>query len=564
MTELWNIVGGKVYDPANGIAGEVRELWIRDGRIVAAPQVAKTDSATFGTTKSAPPEVPYRTLDATGYVVFPGGIDMHSHVAGGKVNTGRAMLPEARRTGKHYEAAISQNSEFLPPGSLGIVPTTLATGYRYCGLGYTTVFDAAVAPLLARLAHRDLDEIPNLDTGCYLLVGNDRRLLELLASNRREDSLGYLAWLLNVARGYALKVVNPGGVESWKQGRSGDFADLDQELPDLPLTPRRILREIAELAVELKLPHPAHIHCNNLGHAGNYRTTLETMRTLAGLPAHLTHIQFHSYSGGVGDEGSFGSGVGPLVDWFNSHPELSVDVGQALFGPTISMTGDSAAAQYLARITGGRRFNHDLAGCGGCGVIPVEYKQHSLIHAWQFAIGLEWYLTAADPWRLALTTDHPNGAVFWRYPTLIRLLMDSAYRREVWQTLPRRVRERSTVAKLEREYSLAEICILTRAAPARLLGLADRGHLGPGAVADLAIYAPSDNYEEMFSVPVYTIHAGEIVVERGELRQLTTGTRLQATNVLPELLHSAGGIDLADWMAENLEMATVNFAFGEE
>ena len=52
---------------------------------------------------------------------------------------------------------------------------------------------------------------------------------------------------------------------------------------------------LIEAVDELGLPHPVHIHCNNLGHSGNYATTLDTMEIAAGHRAHITHIQFHSY-----------------------------------------------------------------------------------------------------------------------------------------------------------------------------------------------------------------------------------------------------------------------------
>ena len=50
---------GTVYDPTNGVDGEVRDIWIAEGRIVAAP----TD----------PNVRPSRTIDAGGLVVMPGG-----------------------------------------------------------------------------------------------------------------------------------------------------------------------------------------------------------------------------------------------------------------------------------------------------------------------------------------------------------------------------------------------------------------------------------------------------------------------------------------------------------
>ena len=60
---MLRIIGGKVYDPANGIDGQVREVCIADGRIVS-----HVDGG--------------RTIDASGMVVFPGGVDVHTHVAG--------------------------------------------------------------------------------------------------------------------------------------------------------------------------------------------------------------------------------------------------------------------------------------------------------------------------------------------------------------------------------------------------------------------------------------------------------------------------------------------------
>ncbi|GIT28836.1 MAG: hypothetical protein Ct9H300mP1_08820 [Planctomycetaceae bacterium] len=79
------ITGGTIYDPANGIDGDVGDIWIVDGRVVEAP--AEPDASAD------------RTLDANpGPVVMPGGIDMHCHIAGPKVNTARKMIPDEKRT----------------------------------------------------------------------------------------------------------------------------------------------------------------------------------------------------------------------------------------------------------------------------------------------------------------------------------------------------------------------------------------------------------------------------------------------------------------------------------
>ena len=69
---------------------------------------------------------------------------------------------------------------------------------------------------------------------------------------------------------------------------------------------------------------------------------------------------------------------------------------------------------------------------------------------------------------------------------------------------------------LDREYSLSEIAIVTRAGPARLLGLKDKGHLGVGADADVTIYDEQDNREEMFKTARYVLKDGQLFIKDHE------------------------------------------------
>ena len=91
-----------------------------------------------------------------------------------------------------------------------------------------------------------------------------------------------------------------------------------------------------------------------------------------------------------------------------------------------------------------------------------------------------------------------------------------------------RVKERSSLAGLSREYTLEEIAILTRAGPAKALGLASKGHLAPGADADLALYNPSADVEAMFAAPVAVIKGGVVVVRDGAIVRETRGRTLRA------------------------------------
>lgn len=503
------IVGGTVHDPANGVDGEVRDVCLEDGRIVA----------------EVPPGSP--ALDARGMVVMPGGVDIHSHVASSACNHARRLLPEEHAASPMAAPRLEPGQEPGRSGTGGTVPSTFTTGYRYAGLGYTTVFDAAVAPIQARHTHAEFDDTPIVDGGFFVLLGNDEFLLRQVETGERARARDYAAWMIGATGGYAIKLVNPGGVQAWKSGQRNITA-IDQPLGATRITPRAILETLTDAANDLGLPHPVHIHCNNLGVPGNAATTLETMDALAGRRAHFTHLQFHCY--GKGKEGGTGwsSEARQVMELVNANPLLSVDVGQVMFGPATTLSADGPV-EYLLHASSGRKWvNVDVELETGCGIVPYRYEERASISALQWAVGLELFLLAADPWRVVLSTDHPNGGSFESYPALIQLLMDRSVRDAQLKRVNHRLLAGSALADgLSREYTLNEIAIITRAGPARLLGLRHKGHLGIGADADLTIYARDRNLARMFSTPRFVIKGGVIVVEEGQLRRAPAGRRLR-------------------------------------
>jgi formylmethanofuran dehydrogenase subunit A len=493
---MLRIAGGRVYDPANGIAGEVRDVCVHDGRIVA--------------------DVPghARRIDARGMVVMPGGVDIHAHIAGPAVNAARKLAPEEHRADVLERTAIARS------GSGGTVPSTFATGYRYALLGYTTVVEAATPPLAARHTLAELRDTPVIDAACLVLMGNNLPLFELIRSEpaRVREAI---AWWLRATGGYGVKLVNPGGVEMWKRG-NGNVTSLDDEGPGV--TPRQVVETIAGAVHELGLPHPVHVHCNNLGVPGNWRTTLDTLRTLEGRRAHLAHVQFHVYGGRTRPR----SRAPELVEYLAAHPEVSADVGQVMFGPAMTMTADAPVSAVLSEITHGRWVNADTEAETGCGIVPFTYRERDYVHALQWGIGLELFLLSRDPWRIVLSTDHPNGGSFLSYPRLIRLLMDREFRNAQIQRVNAKAMRRTVLLDdLDREYTLEEIAIITRAGPARLLGLRDKGHLGVGADADITIYDDRPDREAMFAAPRHVIKDGRAIVEDGELREAVPGRLLR-------------------------------------
>jgi formylmethanofuran dehydrogenase subunit A len=164
----------------------------------------------------------------------------------------------------------------------------------------------------------------------------------------------------------------------------------------------------------------------------------------------------------------------------------------------------------------------------GAGIVPYDYKATDFFNVVQWAVGLELFLLINDPWRVFFTTDHPNGAPFTAYPDILALLMDRDLRAEWMSRLPKEALEVTTLSSIAREYSLVDIAIMTRAAPAKLLGLKDRGHLGVGALADIAVYSPGNDKATMFREAALVFKNGQLVVRDGTVRHAPFGRTLRA------------------------------------
>ncbi len=502
MTTL-RLHGGRVVDPVQRLDGEVRDLFVRDGRLCAA----------------LPAEALDHDIDADGCVVMAGGIDLHTHIGGGKVNLARLLLPEDHRRGLDPVAAPSNALETMSCGTC--TPGTLATGYRYVEMGYTSAFEPAMVPANARHAHMEMGDVPILDHGAYVMLGNDELFLEMLARGEDFQHIrDYTAWTLHATKAMGVKVVNPAGISAFKFNQRR--LNVDEAHRHWQVTPRQVVQTLARALRELGVPHPLHIHGSNLGVAGNIESTLQTIAALDGLAAHLTHVQFHAY----GKEGpnKFSSAAQQLAAAVNANPKISIDVGQIMFGQTVTASGDTMRQHAQADLGSPRKWiGADIECEAGCGVVPFRYREQSYVNALQWAIGLEIFLLVDDPWRVVLTTDHPNGGPFTSYPHLIRLLMDRSFRDEQLARLHPEVAANAVLRSIARELTLGEIAIMTRAAPARLLGLTDRGHLGPGAAADIVVYREHADRERMFSRPEYVFKDGRLVARAGQIVAVPTG-----------------------------------------
>jgi len=549
------IKNGLVYDPINGIDGEKKEIHIKDGAIV---DKVNGDA---------------KIIDASGMIVFPGGVDPHSHIAGAKVNTGRAFRPDDKPPETNYK-----RTKLTRSGTGFAVPSTWTTGYLYAKLGYTTVAEPAMPLLEARHTHEEFLETPIIDKIAFPLFGNNWYVLQYIKNNDIEKLAGYVAWILKATKGYAIKLVNPGGVENWAWGLNCE--SLDDVVHHWDVTPRQIVENLAKVNEMLELPHSVHVHCNNLGHPGNYEHSIETFKVCEKIEPkggrerslHITHCQFNAYGGT--NWGNFESGASQIAEYVNTHKHLSIDSGNVVFTKyaTTTMTGDGPwefALHHLGGMSpwgakpGVKWVNGQVEGESGSGIVPYFFSPKVGVNAVQFAIGLELLLLVKDPYQVLMTTDHPNGAPFTTYPIVFKWLMDRKSRRDMLENVvSKKASTATTLPDIDREYTLNELCITTRAGSAKVLGLKDRGHLGVGAIGDVAIYKlDPNNYdghaiEKAFSATAYTIKEGQIIVKDGEIMAAPMGTLICAEGKVKDSVYEA---TLEDVKAHWRDHYSINF-----
>jgi formylmethanofuran dehydrogenase subunit A len=490
--------GGRIVDPVNE-RDEIADVWIEDDRIVAAPPGRLAD----------------KVHDVSGKIVMAGAIDIHSHIAGGNVNTARLLLPE-----KH------QNSVPNPPAlPLSTAKwSTFETGTIYASMGFTTVIEPAIVPHQALQAHLELADIPIIDKGTLTVLGNDDFLLCLLRDGEGPVAVAdYVASTVGTSNGLGVKCINAGGATAFKY--NARTFSLDDVVPFYGLSSRQIVEALQRAVLDLKIPHPLHLHANNLGVPGNVATAIATIGAARGERLHLAHLQFYSY-GSEGDRG-FSSAAAELAVAVNAAPNVTVDVGQVMFRQTVTISADVLRQFNGAEMARPKKSVIHDGDSNGAGIVPYLYREDNFVNAIQWACGLELFMLIDDPWRVFFTTDHPNGAPFTTYPEIFALIMSRDVRAEAIARLPQDAIAMTTLPSIGREYNLNEIAVMTRAAPAKLLGLKDRGHLGEGGLADVAVYSQGKDLAKMFRFAHLVFKDGDLVVRDGHVTHYRWGKALK-------------------------------------
>jgi formylmethanofuran dehydrogenase subunit A len=505
------IKNGFVFDPVQQIKGDKADIAVKDGKIVKSTELSSKA----------------KTIDAKGKTVMAGAVEIHAHIAGPKVNEGRNYRPEDKLFTYTPKSGMKRMA-----GGFSI-PTTFKTGYEYARMGYTTCMEAAMPPLYARHVHEEIKDTPIIDEGAYPVFGNNWFVMEYLKNKEIENTAAYIAWLLKVSKGYAVKIVNPGGTEAWGWGLN--CLTIHDPVPYFDITPAEIVSGLMEANEYLGLPHSIHVHQNSLGNPGNYPVTLDTLKLAEGVKAnnkfgretvlHSTHLQFHSYGGD--NWLNFESKSKEVMDYVNKQKNITVDTGCVTLDETTTMTADGPFEHHLTELNHLKWANIDVELETGSGVVPYIYSPNVKVSGIQWAIGLEIALLTKDHMRTFITTDHPNAGPFTRYPRIFKWLMSQKAREEQMAAFKYsdKVRAATILSEMDKELSLYELAQMTRAGPAKSIGLAHiYGGLAPGMDADIVIYDlnpekpfEAEAIERAFSSAAYVMKTGTPVVIDGEI-----------------------------------------------
>jgi formylmethanofuran dehydrogenase subunit A len=169
------IKNGFVIDPLNNVGGEVMDIAIKNGKIVDIKEVDESKAI---------------VIDAKGRLVMAGGIDIHSHIAGSKVNIGRLMRPE-----DHYLTNVAHRLPHKRAETGLTVPNVFRIGYEYARMGFTLVAEPATPPIKTRHTHHELNAIPIIDKMAFVLVDSNWLALDLI----KEGEEGFPCSVLRMA-----------------------------------------------------------------------------------------------------------------------------------------------------------------------------------------------------------------------------------------------------------------------------------------------------------------------------------------------------------------------------
>ncbi len=454
------IKNGIVYDPLNNIGGEVKDILIEEGKIVEK----------FSNQEDI------KEIDSKNKTVVPAAIDIHAHVASQQVNWARLLgtkNPAFQKTWK------------------GLTLDFIAE--QYLSNGFTFVLEANVFPSLASQTALNLTSLPVLDSAYLLNLSNFWPMELEFQKGMVDQASAYISDILEKTKAFGLKIYNPFEREDWNFNKLRD--DLEKNGRLYNFAPLDVYENMAKYVENLKLPHSIHAHIDayeNEQAKRNLSLVLARIKELnlespnkskQGKRSQVFHIAHASSYNTDGDNSE-------LIKFYNENAEFDLDIGFLGFDPINPV------------ISGDRRFITTLSNQENSfnvirSAIELEgdtfsslrtFNKQNNNHCTIWANGLDLALNIKNKWQIQFSVNFPNYSSISKVPQIASWLLSNKAREDFIKDFDSKFLKDNTISSNSDSLSFLEYITITRASPAKSLGIGDiKGNLGEGADGDLNI-----------------------------------------------------------------------------
>ncbi len=498
------IKNGLIFDPLGKIEGEIKDILIQDGKIVEK----------FSNQNNI------KIIDANNKTVIPGALDIHGHFASQQVNWARLIG--------------ANNTEFKEIWN-GLTLDYIARSY--IANGYTFILEANVFPSLARYTIFNFKSLPVLDKAMLLNVSN-LWPLELEYQKGKIDNLAvFLSDLLLMTKGFGFKVYNPFESESWNfktlrkdvsaKGRLYNFSALD------------VYENLTKANEQLGMPHSVHAHIEGyeqIKAKNNLFTIIDKVKSLSLEPNshldpelqrsqifHMAHACAYNIDGNNSE----------LINNLNENKTIDVDLGFVGFdkiNPCI--TSDRRLIKSILKGNGSENEKTLISSAvefeGDVFAILRKFDKKNIQDCILWANGIDIALNVENKWQLQFSVNYPNYANIHNVPEIATWLVSKDARDKFMDGMNKDFLTNSVLQENDKTLTFNEYIILTRASPAKSLGLGNiKGSLCEGADADLNILDLSINeidiskdhetFRNSLSNIEYVIKSGEIIKQNDKI-----------------------------------------------
>ena len=498
------IKNGVVFDPINKIDGEIKDILIESGTIV--------EKFSNGTD--------FKEINAKGKTVIPSAVEIHTHVASQQVNWARLLGTNNNKFKEIWRGLTLKN-----------------IAKNYISNGYTFILEANVFPSLAKQTIFNFEQLPVLDKAMLLNISNFWPLELEFQKGKIDDMAIFLSDLLSKTYGFGIKIYNPFENENW------NFRELREDISQTGRLYNFSALDVYESAVKcvekLGLPHSTHAHIegyeNEIGKR-NLVTVLEKIKSL-NIEAnrktdsdlkreqifHIAHANSYNYDGNNEN----------LINFLNQNQNFDIDVAFVGFNPINPViTSDRRLISSMLTEDINEKPHKLISSAvefeGDSYITMRNLSKENYQDCVLWANALDLALNIRNKFQISFSLNFPNYANLSDIPEITTWLISKDARENFMKDMNKDFLKNNSLSTSNKVLNFSEFVCLTRASPAKSLGLANiKGNLGSDADGDLNILDININEIDISQNPEklkralsnieYVVKSGKIIKKQKEI-----------------------------------------------